>query len=163
MADKPVTGAPGANGKAVQAYARTGLYSKPAPNGGIPEPLRVRSERVRRMVERIRKAHPHLAGKRFDDALKSFCEIEILSQVIFAWLMRLHVVNGQSEPRALLDAHRRMKLAALDYAKQLGLTPAAVVGLTGGDPNGEDLAAMCAKHVNDVDDAEVVVEPGDKE
>lgn len=157
MADSSGTGSSAQSGKAVQKYAKTSLYSKPAADGGIREPLRVRAERVRRMVERIRKAHPHLASKRFDDALRSFCELEILSQTIFAWLMKLQVVNGEGEPRRLLDEHRRMKLAALEYGKQLGLTPASVVGMTGGDPNGDDLAAMCAKHVNDEpEDAEVV-------
>jgi hypothetical protein len=103
------------NGR-VPAHASTSLYAK------SESALRIRAERVRRIVNRVRREMPWLADSDVP-ALKSWAELEILSATTFAWLTKMNVINSEGEPRRLLAEHRQMKLAALAYAKELGLTP----------------------------------------
>jgi hypothetical protein len=42
---------------------------------------------------------------------------------VFAWLLKLNVLNSEGEPRRLLSEHRQMKLAQLQYETALGMTP----------------------------------------
>jgi hypothetical protein len=55
--------------------------------------------------------------------MRGWAELEVLSATVFAWLLKLNVLNSEGEPRKLLDQHRQMKLAQLSYETALGLTP----------------------------------------
>ena len=46
-------------------------------------------------------------------------------RAIFAALTKLGLLNGKAEARQLVDQHRRIKLAQLAYARELGLSPAS--------------------------------------
>ena|ERR1035437_563712 len=102
----------------VPAQAQTGLYAK------SESALRLRADRVRRIVARMRKEMPWLTPAD-TPAMKGWAELEILSATVFAWLTRLNVINGQGEPRRLLSEHRALKLAQLAYERELGMTPLA--------------------------------------
>jgi hypothetical protein len=98
------------------AQAPTGLYVK------SDSALRLRADRVRRIVARMRKEMPWLTPAD-TPAMKGWAELEILSATVFAWLTRLNILNGQGEPRRLLSEHRALKLAQLAYERELGMTP----------------------------------------
>jgi hypothetical protein len=98
------------------ARARTGLYER------SDSALRIRAERVRRIVAAMRKEMPWLTPAD-TPAMKGWAEIEVLSATVFAWLLKLNVLTGAGEPRRLLTEHRQLKLAQLSYEVQLGMTP----------------------------------------
>jgi hypothetical protein len=100
------------------AQASTGIYAK------SESALRLRADRVRRIVARMRKEMPWLTPAD-TPAMKGWAELEILSATVFAWLTRLNVLNSQGEPRRLLSEHRALKLAQLAYERELGMTPLA--------------------------------------
>src|ERR1700687_1173668 len=56
-------------------------------------------------------------------AMRGWAELEVLSATVFAWLLKLNVLNSEGEPRRLLGEHRQMKLAQLQYETALGMTP----------------------------------------
>jgi hypothetical protein len=97
-------------------HGQTGLYAK------SDSALRIRAERVRRIVANMRKACPWLTPADAP-AMKGWAELEVLSATVFAWLLKLNVLTGAGEPRRLLDQHRQLKLAQLSYEVQLGMTP----------------------------------------
>lgn len=140
------------NGKAaksgdVPATARTGLYSK------SQSALRVRSERVRRVVAAMERQCPWLTPAD-RPAMRGWAELEVLSASVFAHLLILGVINGQGEPRRLLGEHRQLKLAQLAYERELGLTPAARQALKAAGTNAAlDIAAECAQ-ADDVEDSD---------
>jgi len=43
--------------------------------------------------------------------------------MVFAWLLKLNLLNSDGEPRKLLDRHRQVKLDQLQYETALGITP----------------------------------------
>jgi hypothetical protein len=84
------------------ARARTGLYER------SDSALRIRAERVRRIVAAMRKEMPWLTPAD-TPAMKGWAEIEVLSATVFAWLLKLNVLTGAGEPRRLLTEHRQLK------------------------------------------------------
>jgi len=84
--------------------------------------LRVRAQRVRRIVAVMRREMPWLTPAD-TPAMKGWAELEVLSATVFAWLLKLNVLNGEGEPRRLLSEHRQLKLAQLQYETALGMTP----------------------------------------
>jgi hypothetical protein len=38
--------------------------------------------------------------------MRGWAELEVLSAMVFAWLLKLNVLNNDGEPRKLLDQHR---------------------------------------------------------
>jgi hypothetical protein len=84
--------------------------------------LRVRQQRVRRIIGNMRRAMPWLTPAD-TPAMKGWAELEVLSATVFAWLLKLNVLNSEGEPRRLLSEHRQMKLAQLQYETALGMTP----------------------------------------
>ena len=84
--------------------------------------LRVRQQRVRRIVSAMRREMPWLT-RADGPAMKGWAELEVLSATVFAWLLKMNVLNGQGEPRRLLSEHRQMKIAQLQYETALGMTP----------------------------------------
>jgi hypothetical protein len=95
---------------------QTGLYAK------SDSALRIRAERVRRIVANMRKVCPWLTAAD-TPAMRGWAELEVLSATVFAWLLRLNVLTAGGEPRRLLDQHRQLKIAQLSYEVQLGMTP----------------------------------------
>ena len=106
----------GKPGRTPARQGQTGLYAK------SDSALRIRAERVRRIVANMSKVCPWLTAAD-TPAMRGWAELEVLSATVFAWLLKLNVLNGQGEPRKLLDQHRQMKLAQLSYETALGLTP----------------------------------------
>jgi hypothetical protein len=98
--------------------ARTGLYVKGA-NG-----RRLRDQRVRRLVQKMREAMPWLKEPEFLPACRAWAEFEILSGIVFAELRR-GVVNKGGEARRLLNDYRLLRQTQLAYSREIGLTPAA--------------------------------------
>jgi hypothetical protein len=109
---KPIVKAPGK----APVRARTGVYER------SDSALRVRAQRVRRLVSAMRREMPWLT-RADGPAMKGWAELEVLSATVFAWLLKLNVLNSTGEPRKLLDQHRQMKLAQLEFERELGMTP----------------------------------------
>jgi hypothetical protein len=105
-----------------QARASHGAYAHSA------SALRIRAERVRRIVAAMRKQMPWLTAADVP-AMKGWAELEVLSATIFSSLLKLGILNDENEPRRLLSEHRQFKLAMLQYESQLGMTPASRANL----------------------------------
>ena len=95
------------------------LYSGRGQNG-----VRLRDQRVRRLVERMRKHMPWLT-KSDIPAARGWAELEIISATLYAEFKTRGIFTKDGEARKLVDDFRRMKLAQLMYAKELALTPAS--------------------------------------
>jgi hypothetical protein len=117
------------------AYAR----SKPA--------LEVRARRVGRLVRRMRVAMPWLQDSDIPTC-KGWAELEILGATIFAALMT-GLSNDKGEPRALIDKHRSIRAVQLQYARELGMTPAARKALIDRGKGGFDLVGALAENADE--------------
>lgn len=84
-------------------------------------------------------------------AMKSWAELEVLSATVFAWLLRMNVINADGEPRRLLSEHRQLKIAQLAFARELGMTPAARMAIKA---NGTNAALDIVGQMQAADDAE---------
>ena len=114
-----MSGKPGRSGPPQNPNAqRSGLWVK-SENG-----LRLRSQRVRRLAQRVRQAMPWLTASD-GPCLRSWCELELIGSAIFADLLRREPWREDGEPRKLLTEYRQLKQAQLAYSNALGLTPAA--------------------------------------
>jgi hypothetical protein len=114
--------------------AKTGIYVKAAPG------LKLRDRKVTRLAMRVRTALPWLTSA---DApcLRAWCEFEFLAGQIYAALRALGVLNKAQEARRLLDDYRKLRLAQVVLARELGLTPRARQELkVGSDGMAFDLA-----------------------
>ena len=84
-------------------------------------------------------------------AMRGRAELEVLSATVFAWLLKLNVLNREGEPRKLLDQHRQMKLAQLSYETALELTPLSRAQLKLNTTRAAlDLPAEMVRQVNEV-------------
>ena len=106
------------------AAIRHGLHVR-APSG-----LRLRDRRTRRLVRKVWRQLPWLQPSD-QAAVRAWAEMEILCANAAADLF----TNGalkDGRPRDLLDAYRRLRRDQLQFAKALGMTPAAraELGLT---------------------------------
>ncbi len=130
----------------VPARAATGLYAR------SESALRIRAERVRRLVARMRKEMPWIQASDLP-AMKGWAELEILSATCFAWLTKMNVINGQGEPRRLLSEHRQLKLAQLAFEKELGMTPAARMAIKANQTNAAlDIVGAIARDTGEGDE-----------
>ncbi len=89
-----------------------------------PSALEIRGRKVARLMRRLRAVAPWLEPSD-ESTARAYCELEIISAGIFAALTKLGLLNGKAEARQLVDQHRRIKLAQLAYARELGLSPAS--------------------------------------
>jgi hypothetical protein len=136
----------------VPAHAPTGLYAR------SESALRIRAERVRRIVNRMRKTMPWLSDADIP-ACRGWAELEILSATCFAWLTRMNVLNPEGEPRRLLSEFRQLRQAQLSYERELAMTPLARASLkSAATSSAIDLAAQLA--IAGEDDAADSVEKG---
>lgn len=115
MSDKPLPPATG-------PHVPSGLYVK-AQNG-----LRLRDQRVRRLVRKMRVAMPWLEDVDIP-AARAWAQLEVLADQVYAWLRVGNVVNNQGEGKTLLDDFRKLRQAQLTYARELGMTPTARMAL----------------------------------
>ncbi|HUY39801.1 MAG TPA: hypothetical protein VNF29_05060 [Candidatus Binataceae bacterium] len=90
-------------------------------------------------------------------AARAWSQLEILADRAFAYLRALDIVNAKDEPRRLLDELRKLRLAQLGFARELGMTPAARMAIKAtGQRAAFDITAALAG-----DDAERAVEVGE--
>ena len=123
--------------------SRTGVYER------SDSALRVRAQRVRRLVSAMRREMPWLT-RADGPAMKGWAELEVLSATVFAWLLKLNVLNSTGEPRKLMDQHRQMKLAQLAFERELGMTPLSRSTLMLNSTHAAlDLAAEMVRQVNE--------------
>lgn len=107
-------------------HAPSGLYVK-SPNG-----LKLRDRKTQRLVRKMRAAM-HWLEDADVPACRAWAQLEILADRAFAYLHALDIVNAKGETRRLVDDIRKLRLAQLAYARELGMTPAArmVIKATG--------------------------------
>jgi hypothetical protein len=119
-------------------HASTGLYLKGG-NG-----LRLRHQKVRRLVEKMKGAMPWLEPSDIP-ACRAWAELEILGATVFAELHLNGITNPEGEPRRLLGEYRQIRQAQLAYERELGMTPAARMTIkANGTRAALDLAAAMA-------------------
>jgi hypothetical protein len=92
-----------------------GLYVK-AKNG-----LRLRDQRVRRLLRRLKAAMPWLEPAD-EPVARAWCELEVLSQRCYADLRDRGLLNAEGEARRLLDDYRKLRNTQLSLASALGMT-----------------------------------------
>jgi phage terminase small subunit len=119
-----------------------GLYAKSS------TALAIRGRKVARLVRRLRIVAPWIEAPDIP-AAKAYCELELLGAQVFTALMQAGIINSESEPRRLLDAHRQIRQAQLAYARELGLTPAARRAVVGSGKRTLDLAAEFVRESDD--------------
>jgi len=113
----------------------SGLYVKHR-NG-----LKVRDEKTRRLVRRMRNVMPWLEESDIPSC-RAWAQLEILADQAFSVLRAMGLVNGQGEPRRLLTDYRQIRTAQLGFANALGMTPSARQALkTSRDGAAFDLAS----------------------
>ena len=110
---------------------------------------RKRDQQVRRFVRRIRTLAPHVDNPVFAPTLQSFARVSILLERGYAFLRDGGIVGEDHEIRSSYDATRRMAETAARLAKELGLTPATLRGMSREKP--VDLAASFVEHDNGSD------------
>jgi hypothetical protein len=138
--------------------AQTGLYVRSASG------LKLRDRKVQRLVRAMRVAMPWLEEADIPTC-RAWAQLEILADIAYAMLTRIGIIsnNVKCEPRRLLKDYRQLRQAQLQYAKELGMTPAARMAIkAGGSRAPRDLAGLMANC--DVEDVEPEpAEPSDSE
>jgi hypothetical protein len=132
MTDAPRTVTPAMRRQRQLAPLKTGLYVK-AENG-----LKLRSRRVRRLVQKMQATMPWLVPSDLP-ACRAWAELEILGSRAFAELDRNGVVNDEGEPRRLLADLRALRQVQLAYERDLGMTPASRMALRVDDSRARNL------------------------
>jgi len=124
----------------------TGVYIK-SPNG-----LKLRDERVRRLVRRVRNVMPWLEDADVA-ALRAWAQFEILADQCHAYIRRVGVFNEKGNIRDALAHFRLLRSAPLAYARELGMTPAARMAIhADGTTAAIDLAGIA--NATDVDEGQ---------
>jgi hypothetical protein len=103
------------------APVKHGAYAK------SPNALRVSRRAIQRLMRQVYAALPHLtpADK---PAVRGWCELEVIAARLFAAIGdggAVRIASGDIFARRVVDDFRKVKLAQLSYAIQLGLTPVA--------------------------------------
>ncbi len=130
-------------GPASGPHGNHGLYVKAA-NG-----LRLRDRRVQRLVRKMRVAMPWLEEVDLP-AARAWAQFEVLADQVYAWLRASSVVNAKGEGKRLLHDFRQLRQTQLEFARQLGMTPASRAALKASRDNGAfDLASVIADDAAD--------------
>jgi hypothetical protein len=125
-------------------HASTSLYVKSA--GG----LKLRDEKTRRLVRRMRIAMPWLEDAD-EPTARGWAQIEIMADMAHQVLRTIGIINGKGDPRRLLSEFRQLRQAQLAYARELGMTPAARMAIKATGANAPfDLPAEMVATVNEV-------------
>jgi len=99
-------------------HAMTGFYVK------SPKGVKLRDRSVQRIVAKVRELCPWLESQDLP-LVRRWAELEYHASRLHAYLRVLGEVNGQAEPRRLLDELRKLGLAQAALSDRLGLNPAA--------------------------------------
>lgn len=117
---------------------KTGLYVRSAAG------LRLRDEKVRRLVRRMRVAMPWLEDAD-EPTARAWAQLEMLSDMAHTELRKRGILNSEGEPRRLLADFRQLRAAQLQYARELGMSPTSRAALkVAGTRAALDLAAAMA-------------------
>jgi hypothetical protein len=95
---------------------RSGLYVRSV-NG-----LRLRDEKVRRLVRRMKQVMPWI-DPADEPACRQWAQLEVLADMAHTILRKIGITSNGGEPRRLLTDFRQLRLAQLQFARELGLTP----------------------------------------
>lgn len=119
--------------------------------------LRLRDEKTRRLLRRVRTALPWLEDSDMATA-RSWCQLEVLADQCHMVLRRDGVINpATGEVRRILQDFRLLRVAQLQYAIQLGMSPASRLAIkVSGTHAALDLAAQCAA-IDGAEDVEAEV------
>jgi hypothetical protein len=98
---------------------KSGLYIRSAKG------LAVRDRKVQRLVRKMLAVMPWLTESDVPTC-RGWAQLEILGDHAFSILRTIGIIDRQGDPKRLLTDWRQLKLAQLAYAKELGMTPAAM-------------------------------------
>ena len=116
----------------------SGLYVR-SPNG-----IKVRDERVRRLVRKMRNQMPWLEDSDVPTC-RAYAEIEVLASRAYSILSSVGLINREGEPVRLLTDFRLLRQTQLSYANALGMSPAARMAIKANGTRAPfDLAAALA-------------------
>jgi phage terminase small subunit len=111
-----------------------------------------RDQKVRRLAQKVKAALPWLEDADAP-AVRAFCEFELLASAAFAELRDEGMLTSDGNPKALLDTFRKLRLAQLQFERELGMTPAARMAIkANGTRAALDLAAQLATQPSDESD-----------
>ena len=103
-----------------------------------------RDQKVRRLTTRVKAALPWLEPGD-TPAVRAWSELELLASAAFAELRDEGMLTLDGNPKALLDTFRKLRLAQLQFERELGMTPAARMSIkANGTRAALDLAAQLA-------------------
>jgi hypothetical protein len=127
------------------ANERSGLYIR-SPNG-----TKVRDQRVRHLVRRMRASMPWLCDAD-TPTCRGWAELEVLATRAYGILATVPLINRDGVPLRLLSDFRLLRQLQLSYAAALGMTPLARKALQANGRAPLDLAAAMAN--GDIEDVE---------
>jgi hypothetical protein len=110
------------NGRREPRTVNTGLYVKGS-NG-----LRLRDQRVRKLVQRMRSAMLWLEDSDLP-VCRAWAELEVLSSRVYAELRDHGTINSAGDARRLLDDYRKLRATQIVLSRELGMTPAARIAI----------------------------------
>jgi hypothetical protein len=130
----------------VSKRASTGLYVRALPG------LRLRDKKVERLARKVRGLMAWLEPSDAP-AVRAWCELEILSEQVYAALRALGVLNSKGEGKRLLDDYRKLRATQAIFSRELGMTPAARMALkaTGTRAAFDIAGAMARANAEDAD------------
>ena len=124
---------------AAPEYSQTGLYA--ASNNALER----RHKKIRYLVRKMRKGMHWLEDSDLP-ACRAWAEFEILGSIVFNELTTNGPLNSEREGRRLLDDFRKLRVAQLQFEKELGMTPAARMAIKAtGTRAALDLASAMAQ------------------
>ena len=97
---------------------KTGLYVRAAPG------FKLRDRKVTRLAIKVRAAMPWLEPAD-GPTVRAWCELEYLTNQVYAALRTYGVVNPSGEARRLLDDYRKLRQTQIILSRELGMTPAS--------------------------------------
>jgi len=140
-------------------HLSSGLYVRAAPG------LRLRDKKVERLVRKMRLAMPWLEPCDLP-ACRAWAEMEYLCGQVYAVLASSGVFtpSGEEHPkittRRLLDDYRKLRQTQAVFARELGMTPAALMAIkASGTRAAFDLASAMVEHVVDAGESRARSEP----
>jgi len=121
--------------------------------------MKLRSRRVRPLVKRTLDRCPWITQSDIT-TLRAWADLEILGAACMAELLETGVLDGKKQPKSLIDQLRRIRSTQLQYARELGLSPAARMAIRESGSNAAVDLALAAQRRADTEvtdaDAELV-------
>jgi len=108
-----------------------------------------RARRVRKLVQRMYTLLPWLEESDRATA-RAWADLEYKVAAVSVYLEQQGIVNNKGEPRRILNDYRGLLSLQLQFAKELGLTPASRAALRVDALRGDDLAKDLAQARNEI-------------